>query len=272
MSSNSPATSFGDRIRQMRLDRALSQFELASRAVISCRHLSFLETGRAQPSESMVSRLATALAVDVESTDALRTAAGFCAHHPAIRNGNVADRILEGGLLIDRAETASRLIEAGQSTLQSFGVTQFFFGELGIRTTRQSAFRWLSLGAFPDNWLRRYDRKQYAMTDPLLVAVHKTDCFFWDDVVDRRSLANPARTMFDEVESVGISSGFVASKRRERSIQIASLMGSNIDSRDPVVRLGLEILASRMLSGLHRMGAFAPRKVSDAVALALPPR
>jgi transcriptional regulator with XRE-family HTH domain len=42
--------SFGDLLRQWRQRRRLSQLDLALQAEISSRHLSFLETGRSQPS------------------------------------------------------------------------------------------------------------------------------------------------------------------------------------------------------------------------------
>ena len=52
---------FGPLLRQWRLARHLSQLALATEAGISTRHLSFLETGRAQPSREMVQLLGSAL-------------------------------------------------------------------------------------------------------------------------------------------------------------------------------------------------------------------
>src|SRR5215510_7191701 len=52
--SVSTAHPFGVLLRQWRTARKLSQFALALEADISARHLSFLETGRAQPSRDMV--------------------------------------------------------------------------------------------------------------------------------------------------------------------------------------------------------------------------
>src|SRR4029079_8836169 len=48
---------FGHMLRQWRDARHMSQLALATEAGISTRHLSFLETGRAQPSREMSSRL-----------------------------------------------------------------------------------------------------------------------------------------------------------------------------------------------------------------------
>jgi len=55
--------SFASRLRWWRQHRGLSQLELAGRAGISQRHLSFLELGRASASREMVLRLADALNV-----------------------------------------------------------------------------------------------------------------------------------------------------------------------------------------------------------------
>jgi len=70
-------SSFASRLRWWRRQRAISQLDLAGRAGISQRHLSFLELGRASPSRDMVMRLADALDVPLRQHNALLIAAGF---------------------------------------------------------------------------------------------------------------------------------------------------------------------------------------------------
>jgi transcriptional regulator with XRE-family HTH domain len=67
----------GDLIREWRQRRRLSQLELANEAEISTRHLSFVETGRAQPSREMVLHLAEKLDVPLRERNAMLVAAGF---------------------------------------------------------------------------------------------------------------------------------------------------------------------------------------------------
>ncbi len=69
--------SFGIRIRWWRVRRGLSQLDLASMASTTQRHVSFLESGRSQPSREMVLRLAAALDVPLRQQNALLLAAGF---------------------------------------------------------------------------------------------------------------------------------------------------------------------------------------------------
>ena len=69
--------SFAAALRAWRQRRGRSQLDLAGRADISQRHLSFLELGRAAPSRDMVLRLATALEVPLRQHNALLLAAGF---------------------------------------------------------------------------------------------------------------------------------------------------------------------------------------------------
>src|SRR5215510_15789642 len=71
------ASGIGQLIRQWRERRRLSQLALAVDAEISTRHLSFVETGRAQPSREMVLLLARALDVPARARNELLTAAGF---------------------------------------------------------------------------------------------------------------------------------------------------------------------------------------------------
>jgi transcriptional regulator with XRE-family HTH domain len=68
---------FGPLLRQWRNRHKLSQLELALRADVSARHLSFVETGRAQPSREMVILLAEALDVPLRERTRLLRAAGF---------------------------------------------------------------------------------------------------------------------------------------------------------------------------------------------------
>ncbi len=74
---SSTQTQIGDHLRSWRQRRRLSQLELAGDAEISTRHLSFLETGRAQPSREMVLRLAEQLDVPLRERNAMLIAAGF---------------------------------------------------------------------------------------------------------------------------------------------------------------------------------------------------
>ena len=68
---------FAARLRLWRRRKGWSQLELAGRAGISQRHLSFLEIGRAAPSRDMVARLAATLDVPLRQHNELLIAAGF---------------------------------------------------------------------------------------------------------------------------------------------------------------------------------------------------
>src|SRR3982074_3474179 len=68
---------FGRMLRQWRDARHMSQLTLATEAGISTRHLSFLETGRAQPSREMVQLLTGMLDVPLGERNALLVAAGY---------------------------------------------------------------------------------------------------------------------------------------------------------------------------------------------------
>lgn len=67
----------GHLLREWRQRRRKSQLALACEADISTRHLSFIETGRAQPSREMVLHLAERLDVPLRDRNVLLTAAGF---------------------------------------------------------------------------------------------------------------------------------------------------------------------------------------------------
>ncbi|NEC30870.1 helix-turn-helix domain-containing protein [Streptomyces sp. SID8111] len=80
--SPSAAGGAGPLLRAWREQRRVSQLELALRAGSSARHISFVETGRARPSEEMVLRLAEHLDVPVRERNALLLAAGYAPRFP----------------------------------------------------------------------------------------------------------------------------------------------------------------------------------------------
>ncbi|WP_410595651.1 helix-turn-helix domain-containing protein [Amycolatopsis sp. lyj-23] len=55
----------------------MSQLALAAEAAVSIRHLSFVETGRANPSRAMVLKLAEVLDVPLRERNTLLLRAGF---------------------------------------------------------------------------------------------------------------------------------------------------------------------------------------------------
>lgn len=73
---------FGQVLRETRHSRRLSQLELALNAEISQRHLSFLESGRSQPSREMVLQIAGALDLPLRERNRLLLSAGFAAVFP----------------------------------------------------------------------------------------------------------------------------------------------------------------------------------------------
>jgi transcriptional regulator with XRE-family HTH domain len=72
----SPA-GLGDLLRYWRGVRRMSQLDLASEAGTTPRYVSFVETGRSQPSRQMVVRLARALDVPLRERNGLLLAAGY---------------------------------------------------------------------------------------------------------------------------------------------------------------------------------------------------
>ena len=72
----------GGLLRQWRQRRRLSQLDLAGDAGISTRHLSFVETGRAQPSRDMLLHLSEQLDIPARERNVLLVAAGYAPIFP----------------------------------------------------------------------------------------------------------------------------------------------------------------------------------------------
>ena len=87
------ARSVGLLVREWRQRRGVSQLALALKAEVSARHLSFVETGRSQPSREMVLRLAEQLEIPLRQRNELLLAAGYA---PAFRERSLDDPALAG--------------------------------------------------------------------------------------------------------------------------------------------------------------------------------
>ena len=86
MSAQQPP--FGVVLRRWRERRRMTQMDLAFAANASTRHLSYLETGRAQPSREMVMRLGEYLDVPLRERNTLLLAAGFA---PAFQERSLSE-------------------------------------------------------------------------------------------------------------------------------------------------------------------------------------
>lgn len=93
------SSAIGDLIREWRGVRRISQLDLALAAHVSPRHLSYIETGKAQPSRDLIDRLADALNVPMRDRNALFISAGF------------APGYLETEIAAPQMATARRAIE-----------------------------------------------------------------------------------------------------------------------------------------------------------------
>ncbi|QGZ40196.1 DNA-binding XRE family transcriptional regulator [Pseudoduganella flava] len=88
---NAPDTYFSDfahALRYWRNKRGYSQLKLSVDADVSQRHISFLESGRAQPSRELILKLGIVLDVPLRQRNAMLLAAGFA---PAYQERSLSD-------------------------------------------------------------------------------------------------------------------------------------------------------------------------------------
>lgn len=180
---------FGSQLREWRLRRRLSQLDLALDAEISARHLSFVETGRSQPSRDMVLRLAERLDVPLRDRNVLLSAAGFAPvfserklDDPALRDARKAvDLVLKGhepypALAIDRhwtliaANDAVPPLLAGASAELTKGPVNVL--RLSLHPQGLSS-RIVNLAQWRTHLLERLRRQVELTADPVLVELLK---------------------------------------------------------------------------------------------------
>jgi transcriptional regulator with XRE-family HTH domain len=105
----------GDLLRDWRQRRRLSQLELANKAEVSARHVSFLENGRSKPSREMLVKLAERLEIPLCERNALLLAGGFAPIY--------SERPLDAPEM-QAARTAVNLVLAGHEPFPAVAVDQ----------------------------------------------------------------------------------------------------------------------------------------------------
>ncbi len=86
------ASEFGQSLRYWRAKRGVSQLQLSTDSGISQRHISFMESGRSQPSREMVLKLGLVLDVPLRQRNLLLLAAGYA---PLYRERSLSDPELQ---------------------------------------------------------------------------------------------------------------------------------------------------------------------------------
>jgi transcriptional regulator with XRE-family HTH domain len=149
-----PRSHVGDLLREWRTVRRMSQLDLALEANVSSRHLSYVETGRAQPSKELVSRLAQTLELPLREQNTLLVAAGYAPEYneTALTAPEMATARRAIELILNKQDPYPAIVMnrhwdmlmANQSTTRIFGwlldrppmlanVMKTFFDPAGVR-------------------------------------------------------------------------------------------------------------------------------------------
>ena len=165
----------GKLLRHWRRERRLSQLALALAAGTTSRHLSFVESGRSQPSREMVLRLARVLDVPIRERNQLLLAAGYA---PLYR---------ETGLAAEEAAQVQSALERMLTSHEPYPAV-VMDRHWNVVTTNQAAkafFGWLLGGRelsepanvirlmFDPDGIRPHITNWEAAADALLQRVHR---------------------------------------------------------------------------------------------------
>ncbi|MEO0422815.1 MAG: helix-turn-helix transcriptional regulator [Pseudomonadota bacterium] len=125
-----PTVDFGALLRDWRRHRQISQLALSAASGISQRHISFLENGRARPSQGMVVALADALDVPLRERNTLLISAGYSANYAtqALQGGQLAVFRQAIDALLAQQEPYPAIVLDGRWNLVQLnaGATRFF--------------------------------------------------------------------------------------------------------------------------------------------------
>jgi transcriptional regulator with XRE-family HTH domain len=165
----------GALLRHWRAVRHLSQLALAGEVATTQRHLSFIESGRSQPSRTMVLRLARVLDVPIRERNQLLLAAGYA---PLYREAGLTSeeatqvRAAVGQMLEAHEPYPAIVMDRHWNVTTSNSAANAFFGWLlGAREHEQPA-NVIRLMFDPDG-LRPFVRNWEAIAEALVRRVHR---------------------------------------------------------------------------------------------------
>ena len=180
--------SFGDHLRTWRQQRHLSQLELADEAYISTRHVSFMETGRTNPSRDMVLRLCERLAIPLRERNALLVAAGYAPMYreralddPALTAARQAvELVLKGhepcpAIALDRCWNVVASNRAAQALLAAHVSPELLVSPINVFRLslhpQGLASRIANLAQWRHHLFERLRQQIHATADPALLAL-----------------------------------------------------------------------------------------------------
>lgn len=203
---HSSAKNFTGALRLLRRSRKFSQLDLALAADVSQRHVSWLETGRSQPSRDMVLRLSEAMDIPLRQRNDLLQAAGF-AHvysenaldEPAMETVRaVLDTMLEHQepyptLVLDSQWNILRQNQAATGLFSVFGEPSALWAKIGSPDEKNLALASVhpaGLRQFISNWddiapefYRRLRNEAIESGDPKVIARFESLSAFFDETL-----------------------------------------------------------------------------------------
>jgi transcriptional regulator with XRE-family HTH domain len=201
----------GELLREWRNRRRMSQLDLALEANVSARHLSFVETGRSQPSREMVLTLAEHLQVPLREQNALLLAAGYAPgfsetpldteEMSPVRHA--LDAILAGhepypAVIVDREWEIVATNAPSQILLEGVSAELLSPPANALRITLHPdgmAPRILNFAEWSGHLLTRLHRQALLSQDPALAALER-ELLGYPGVEESSGLAEPEEMLF----------------------------------------------------------------------------
>jgi transcriptional regulator with XRE-family HTH domain len=230
----------GDLLRDWRQRRHLSQLELSARTGVSSRHLSYVETGRSQPSRQLVLYLAEHLSVPLRERNALLLAAGYAPSYSrrALDDGSsdmryvrdAIERLLKGhepypAFVIDRRWNVVARNESAGVLLHDVAHDLLIPPVNALRVALHPdglGPRIVNLREWSAYLLRRLDHQMLATGDPGLAELGREVRGYPGVATPDQQAANPANRVFVPLH-------LVTGARELRLLNMVATFGTALD-------------------------------------------
>lgn len=226
---------FGQTLKQLRRDLGLSQEALAANLGSTQRHVSFLETGRSIPSQTMIGRMATELNLSTSQRAALFGASGH--PNPYRRRSFSSTEVIETLDMLEKRVLRhwpfpAFVMDEDWNLLRMNRPAQMMFGIMGNNTNLLALFVSQEFSSMIENWEEASTAFYFRMQK---AAAHNETVRIEFEAARKRGMFEHITKTLTNPEEIPIYVPVILRLPTGQRLKITSIIGNLVSVQDALV-------------------------------------
>ena len=227
--------SFGATLKQLRSDLGLSQEALAANLGSTQRHVSFMETGRSAPSQSMIGRLATELNLSAAQRAALFESSGL--RNPYRRRDFTSTEVIQTLDMLEKRilkhwPFPAYVMDADWNVLRLNAPAAAMFGSVGNYTNMLEMFLSPEFSERIENWEEASSAFYFRMQS---AATHNDNVRYAFESARKRGMFDHIASNITDPEDIPIFIPAIIRLPTGDRVKLTSILGNLVSVHDALV-------------------------------------